>query len=66
MPYMRDVNTSPEQIRDLLRPLGYDRIKVWDNNGEYLASTDSWEELEKLARETDQYVDVLLESGARG
>jgi FkbM family methyltransferase len=64
LPYLRDVGASPGEVRDLLAPAGYDRITIFDAWGRRLATTRSYEELERTARETEQYVDVLLEASA--
>ncbi len=59
--YLRDVGASPGELADLLAARGYDRITIFDPHGRRLGSAASFAELERRARATDHYVDVLLE-----
>ncbi len=62
--YLHDVGARPDELRDLLAPIGYDRISLFDPYGRRLGTTASFEELERRARATEQYLDVLLEVSA--
>jgi FkbM family methyltransferase len=62
--YLRDVGASPDELAELLAAAGYDRITIFDPHGRPLGTAASFEELERRARATEQYVDVLLEASA--
>lgn len=61
--YMRDAGIEPAELRDLFEGAGYDRSRVWDNEGTLLAEDASWQVLEQFAAQTHPYLDVLLQAG---
>lgn len=57
---MADIGSAPQDITNFLRDLGYDQIKIWDNQSQFIAKTNDWNELLKIAKETPHYLDILV------
>lgn len=57
---MDDINQMPEQITDFLMRAGYNQIKIWDHDSQFIKTTNDWNELIKIGRETPHYLNILV------
>lgn len=57
---MQDIAQSPMEITTFLNELGYDFIKIWDHDAQYVKSTSDWNELIKLGMDTPHYLNILV------
>lgn len=57
---MVDINQSPYDIINLLKSIGYNQIKIWDNEANFIKTTSDWDELIFHANATPHYLNILV------
>ena len=57
---MQDIAQSPMEMTSYLKDLGYDCIKIWDHDAQYIKTTSDWNELIKLGLDTPHYLNILV------
>ena len=57
---MSDLNQSPLDITNLLKNAGYNKIKIWNHDSEFIKETIDWDELILIGKEAPHYLNILV------
>lgn len=57
---MNDIAQSPNEITSFLKEAGYNHIKIWDHDANFIKTSDDWSELIQIGLETPHYLNILV------